>query len=62
MTQSSSCAGTGLLEFRAVESGRVSHLRTEGDKGRQIIRATAILRDGRLHYSRSERLQLRVDW
>jgi hypothetical protein len=24
--------------------------------------ATAILTDGRLHYARSERLELRVDW
>jgi hypothetical protein len=48
MTQSSSCAGTGLLEFRAVESGRVSHLRTDRDKARQIERATATLGGGRL--------------
>src|SRR4029434_10060913 len=48
MTQSSSCAGTGLLEFRAVESGRVSHLRTDRDKARRIERATATLGGGRL--------------
>src|SRR5438552_1770332 len=46
MTQSSLCTDTW---FRGVEGGRVSHLRTEDDRGRRIKRATATRAGGRLY-------------
>ena len=45
MSQSMLCIGMWLLWFLEVEGGHVSSLRTEGDTGRRVKRATAT-RDG----------------
>jgi hypothetical protein len=40
----------------------MSRIHTDRDRGAGAQTATAIPKDGRLHYARSERIQLRVNW
>jgi hypothetical protein len=62
MTQSLLSTGTWLLGFRWVEGGECRIYIRKATGERWAKTATTILRDGRLHSARSERLQLQVDW